>query len=288
MNADEKTKSRILNLKSQIRLGCQGWNYPDWTTKADGDTIFYPRGTRSSEMLRLYARIFDTVEVDSTFYAIPAASALENWAKKTPPDFSFALKMPREITHERALDETSYQILDEFCERVQILGDKLKSVLVQLAPQFNASKENALNLRAFLARLPKEIRFAVEFRSREWLVDWTLEEFDKNRVALCLVEGAWLPREAMFAAIERPTADFAYVRFMGERDLTTFDRVVRPQDANLNVWAEELAKSKTKETYVYFSNFYEGFAPESVQKLMRFCGQQVKAAASLEEQASLF
>ena len=288
MNADEKTKSKIQNPKSKIKTGCQGWNYPDWTTKADGETVFYPRGTRPGEMLGLYARIFETVEIDSTFYAIPAASALEAWAKKTPPDFSFALKMPREITHERTLDESSYRILDEFCERVRILGDKLKSVLIQLAPQFTASKENALNLRKFLARLPREIRFAVEFRSREWMVEWTLEELEKNRVALCLVEGAWLPREAMFEAIERPTADFSYVRFMGERDLTAFDRVVRPQDANLRVWAEELAKSKTKEIYVYFSNFYEGFAPESTQKLMRMCGQRVKTAAALEDQASLF
>ena len=77
-------KSKIQNPKSKIEIGCQGWNYEDWTTKAGGEFIFYPRGTRSGEMLALYAEIFDTIEVDSTFYATPPASTFENWYKKTP------------------------------------------------------------------------------------------------------------------------------------------------------------------------------------------------------------
>ncbi len=72
-----KKQSKIQNLKSKIQIGCQGWNYDDWTTKAGDETVFYPRGTRSNEMLGFYAEIFDTIEVDSTFYAIPAMSAVE-------------------------------------------------------------------------------------------------------------------------------------------------------------------------------------------------------------------
>ncbi len=283
-----KKQTNMNYTKSAMRLGCQGWNYDDWTTKAGGETVFYPRGTRSGAMLEVYARIFDTVEVDSTFYAIPPALSVENWYKKTPDDFVFSLKLPQEITHEYSLREASFPILNEFCERVLMLKEKLGAVLIQLPPNFEASKENAQALREFLAELPKEIRFAVEFRSREWIVDWTFEELAKNKVALCLVEGSWIPRQKIFEAIEKPTADFSYVRFMGERDLTTFDTIVRPQDAHLRMWKEEIERLKTKNIYVYFSNFYEGFAPESINKLKKLLGQKTISPKSVETQKSLF
>jgi uncharacterized protein YecE (DUF72 family) len=273
---------------SKIQVGCQGWNYADWTTKPGGETVFYPRGTKSGEMLEAYSKIFETIEVDSTFYAIPPLSAVENWYKKTPEDFTFSLKMPQEITHEHVLRASGFPILEAFCERVSELKEKLASVLIQLAPQFEASKENAQALRAFLARLPAEIRFAVEFRERAWLVDWTFEELEKAEVALCLVEGSWIPRGQMFEAIEKPTADFSYIRFMGERDLTRFDEIQRHQDTNLQIWKEEIQKIKAKDIYVYFSNFYEGFAPASVNKLRELLGQNVVDVSDLENQGSLF
>ncbi|HEY8562217.1 MAG TPA: DUF72 domain-containing protein [Pyrinomonadaceae bacterium] len=281
-------KSKIQNPKSKIYAGCQGWNYDDWTTRAGGETVFYPRGTRPPEMLAVYAEIFDSVEVDSTFYAIPPAASIESWYKKTPEGFTFSLKMPQEITHEHALRQSSFAMLEEFCDRAKELKEKLGVVLVQLAPQFEASKENAQNLRNFLARLPADIRFAVEFRDRAWLVDWTFQEFEKAKVALCLTEGKWIPRDMTFAAIEKSKTDFAYVRFMGERDLTKFDKIHRHQDTNLEIWKEEIEKLRAREIFVYFSNFYEGHAPASVNKLKKLFGQAITEAAELENQASLF
>jgi len=281
-------RSKIQNPKSKIHIGCQGWNYDDWTTRAGGESIFYPRGTRSGEMLALYSEIFDTIEVDSTFYAIPPASVIENWYKKTPAHFTFSPKMPQSITHEHALRESSFEILDEFCERIGELKEKLGVVLVQLAPQFEASKENAQNLRKFLERLPRDIRFAVEFRDRQWMIEWTLQELEKNSVALALVEGSWIPREITFGAIERLTTDFAYVRFMGERDLTAFDKIYRHMDANLQMWKEEIEKIKARDIFIYFSNFYEGHAPASAGKLKKLVGQEIVETAVLENQGSLF
>lgn len=274
-----------MNMK--INIGCQGWNYVDWISRI-GEDIFYPRGTRAGEMLEIYSRVFRTIEVDSTFYAIPSQSSIESWYQKSTDDFVFSLKLPQEITHEKGLREDSYQVLDEFCERVAGLKEKLGAVLIQFAPQFEANKENARNLRQFLERLPEEIRFAVEFRNRDWFVEWTFEELSKHGVALCLVEGSWIPREKMFEAIEKPTADFSYVRWMGERDLTSFDRIVRPQDANLAMWKAELEKMKVEEIYAYFSNFYEGYAPASVEKMLKLFGQEVVEIESLENQGSLF
>ena len=274
--------------ESAIKIGCQGWNYDDWTTKADGETVFYPRGTKSSEMLAQYSKIFDTIEVDSTFYAIPATSAAENWYKRTPDDFTFSLKLPQEITHEYALREPAFPILEEFCERILLLKEKLGAVLIQMPPNFEASKENAKALRDFTAELPKTIRFAVEFRNWEWLVDWTFEELSKKSVALCLVEGSWIPREMTFEAMAKKTADFSYIRFMGERDLTSFDKIYRAQDANLKMWKAEIERIKAKNVFVYFSNFYEGHAPASVNKLKELFGQKIIEASSLETQKSLF
>ena len=271
-----------------ILIGAQGWNYDDWTTKAGGEPVFYPRGTKSGEMLAVYAKLFETVEVDSTFYAIPQTSVVESWYLKTPENFTFSLKLPREITHDRFLKPDSYEVLDAFCERALELKEKLAAVLVQLPPQFGGSKENALSLRQFLERLPKEIRFSIEFRNRDWMIEWTIEELARHNVSLCFVEGSWIPRESMFEAIEKIENDFAYVRFMGERDLTKFDKVYRAQDANLAVWKEQIERIRSKDIFVYFSNFYEGHSPASVNKLKALLGQEPADPEVLEDQPALF
>lgn len=281
----------LKNLQDCIQVGCQGWNYDGWVTgPAGGDRVFYPHGTRTAAMLEVYARAFQTVEVDSTFYAIPAAQTVDGWARRTPPKFTFSLKLPQEITHERLLREGSREVLEEFCDRVRLLDDKLAVILVQLPPHFDASPENARALAEFLARLPREMRFSIEFRSRDWMTEETLETLAKFNVALALVEGQWIPRDLMFERALPPAADFAYVRWMGERDLTRFDSVQRPQDANLQLWSELLTEvcAQVTSVYAYFSNFYEGHAPASANKLKRLFGQTTTEAADLEDQPSLF
>src|SRR5438270_9707542 len=124
-------------------VGCQGWNYDDWVTGAGGASIFYPHGTRAAEMLEVYARAFETVEVDSTFYAIPPVSTFESWMKRTPDGFTFSLKLPQEMTHERALRSGSTLLMEEFCDRARLLKEKLASVLIQMPPHFELTPENA-------------------------------------------------------------------------------------------------------------------------------------------------
>ena len=274
--------------KSKIMIGCQSWTYDDWVTKPGGDTSFYPRGTRPGEMLETYAKVFETIEVDSTVYGVPTASTIEKWYNQTPENFTFSLKMPREITHKKGLRKESFPLLKEFCGRALELKKKLGAVLILLSRQFEPSEENVSNLSEFLLRLPREIRFAIEFRDPAWLIDRTFEELEKHKVALCLVEGKWIPREKFFRAVERSLVDFAYVRFRGERDLLKFDKIYRPQDANLQIWKEEIEKIKAKEIYVYFSNFYEGHAPASANKLRKLLGQKPVDPATLEKQGSLF
>ena len=283
-------KPNIQDLKFKVKIGCQGWNYEDWVTAAGGKAVFYPRATRGQEMLEIYARAFDTVEVDSTFYGIPKDTTLKSWRTKTPDNFSFSLKLPQDITHTLGLEKKSFDVLHEFCERVLILEEKLGAILIQLPPQFVASEENTRTLQAFLRELPAGIRFAVEFRDRNWFDAHTFELLGKYGAALCLTEGNWVPRATVFHAAGEEISDFAYVRFMGERDLTSFDHVQRQQNANLELWHQILhaIMSKTVETFVYFSNFYEGFAPASCNKLKEMVGQETIDFSQLENQQSLF
>jgi uncharacterized protein YecE (DUF72 family) len=271
-------------------VGCQGWNYDDWVT-GPGERVFYPQGTRAADMLEVYARAFATVEVDSTFYAIPPVSTFEGWAKRTPPGFTFSLKLPQEITHVLSLGAGSAALLEEFCERARTtLKEKLASVLIQLPPQFELTRENGLALRAFLPRLPCDIRFSIEFRSRDWLKESVFDFLAEHNVSPALVEGQWLAPEDNRLLAEHPTADFIYIRWMGARNLTRFDLVQRPQDENLHEWSQMISRlaKRVSHVYAYFSNFYEGHAPASANKLKRLLGQPIIEPVDLEDQPSLF
>ena len=280
---------------ARAHVGCQGWNYDDWVTPALGRrAVFYPRGTRADRMLDFYARAFDTVEVDSTFYAIPSDSALDGWRRRAREGFTFALKLPREITHEHALQGArAERALEDFCIAARRLEDKLAAVLIQLPPQFEATRENLRALSEFLTLLPDDIRFAVEFRDPFWFEDELLVPLSLRRnVSLALVEGPWVTRERVWraAASLLDTSDFVYVRWMGERDLTRFDEVVRERDLNLSKWAAavERLRERGSEVFAYFSNFYEGHAPASANKLKRLLGQHVASPEEFENQGSLF
>jgi uncharacterized protein YecE (DUF72 family) len=152
------------------------------------------------------------------------------------------------------------------------------------------SPENARALREFLPHLPREMRFSIEFRSSEWLEEGVAELLGKYNVAPALVEGQWLAGERVRRMAEIASADFAYVRWMGARDLTRFDIVQRPQDENLLEWSALLVKLKERATsvFAYFSNFYEGHAPRSAAKLKRLLGQPTLEPIDLEDQPSLF
>jgi uncharacterized protein YecE (DUF72 family) len=179
-------------------------------------------------------------------------------------------------------------LLAEFCERARLLQEKLAAVLIQFPPAFTLTPENGKLLKQFLPELPSDIRFAVEFRSREWLHPKVLAFLREYRVALALVAGKWLEERRVWELAEQPTADFSYLRWMGERDLTSFARVQRPQDENLLRWAEIIKNSGTLRRYAYFSNFYEGHAPASANTLKQILGQPTVTADLLAEQPSLF
>lgn len=265
-----------------IRLGAQGWNYDAWVGP------FYPAGTRSADFLTVYARAFDTVEVDSTFYATPPAKTVKGWGARVPANFRFALKLPQEITHENRL-RNSDDLLALFADRARLLGDKLGPILIQLGPDFAPVELPAL--AAFLPRLPRDLDFAIEFRQRGWVHDGIIALLAEHRVALTLADARWIPRKTMLALAERPTADFAYVRWMGaNRDLVDYSRVQVDRSRELSQWAEVLPSlaARVRTVYGYVNNHFAGHGPASLRDLQQRLGMPTVAPEDLGEQLSLF
>jgi len=265
-----------------VRLGTQGWNYPDWVG------ALFPPGTRPADFLRLYGRAFDTVEVDSTFYAVPPAKTVRGWAQRTPPDFVFALKLPREATHERRLRGAD-AVVAEFCDRARELGDKLGPILVQLGPDFGPDELPALE--GFLPSLPTDLRFAVEFRQPGWVQRETWELLKTHGVAWALSDGRWIPRSTVLKLLARPTAEFHYLRWMGpNRDLTDYSRVQVDRSGEIDAWVSALNSIDAPEMRVfgYVNNHFSGHSPATVRDLQRRLGQTPTDPDQIADQTSLF
>jgi uncharacterized protein YecE (DUF72 family) len=265
-----------------IRVGTQGWNYDAWVGP------FYPPGTRAPEFLSTYARAFDTVEVDSTFYAIPAPKTVRDWGARVPSGFVFALKMPREITHDQRLVGVE-SVLHEFLDAARELGAKLGPILLQFGGDFGPSELPALI--AFLPLLPRDLQFAIEFRHRAWIDDGVLSMLEEHNIALALSDARWIPRKTMLAVAQRPTADFAYVRWMGpNRDITDYSRIQFDRTRELEAWCEVLSPlgERVKNVWAYANNHFAGHSPETARMIMRMLGQKVVLPEDLRVQRSLF
>src|SRR5688572_29817053 len=216
-------------------VGTQGWNYPAWSGP------FYPRNARPADFLSLYARLFDTVEVDSTFYAVPARATIESWVKRTPASFRFALKFPRAATHDdRLAGRASREALAEFADRARGLGGRLGPILLQMPPDFGPWARG--DLEAFLDEWPADLPLSVELRDPAWLADDTFESLAARGIAPALTDSPHVPLAAMLDAVERAASGpaFAYVRWLGTRELTDYSRVQVDREDELRRWAAAL------------------------------------------------
>ena len=269
-------------MAARIRVGTQGWNYDAWVGP------FYPAGTRPADFLTIYSRAFDTVEVDSTFYATPAVKTVQGWAQRTPDDFVFALKLPQEITHERRLRNID-DAAAEFFDRARELGTKLGPILIQLGPDFGPSELPAV--AQLLPKLPRDMRFAIEFRQRGWIHDGVLALLAEHNVALTLSDGRWIQRKQMMNLASRPTADFLYVRLMGiDQSIADYSRIQLDRTRDLETWTSVLwpYAEQGREVFTYVNNHFAGHSPSSGRELQRLLGQQAVEPEHLGEQMSLF
>jgi uncharacterized protein YecE (DUF72 family) len=265
-----------------IRIGTQGWNYNAWVGP------FFPDETRSVDFLSTYAQAFDTVEVDSTFYAVPPLTSLRSWYDRTPEQFVFSLKFPQTVTHEERLRDAT-GTTELFFERVRELRQKLGPILVQLGPDFGPEELPALV--AFLPRLPRDLRVAIEFRHRGWITDGVLALLREHHVALALVDGPWIPRRWVLKLAERPTADFSYIRWMGpNRTLVDHSRIQIDRTGELGQWREAVGvlTHRVGAIYGYVSNYFAGHAPRSARDVQHVLGLPSVDPDLLGEQMRLF
>jgi uncharacterized protein YecE (DUF72 family) len=233
----------------KVRVGTSGWQYKHWIGP------FYPPDMRPPKMLRWYAERFDTVEINNSFYRLPAEAAFETWCRETTPDFCFAVKASRYITHNRKLADPE-SAKEKFISLVEKLGSRLGPILFQLPPSW---KVNAERLDKFLTALPRRYRYVLEFRNPTWNVAPVYEVLRRHNAAYCMYE---------LAGFQSPieiTADFTYVRLHGPGNKYQGDysgKILRNWAKRIEAWRREL-----KHIFVYFDNDQAGFAPKNALEL---------------------
>ena len=238
-----------------VRIGCSGWNYQHWR-----NGVFYPPRLPPRRWLEFYAQHFDTVEVNSTFYRLPRATAVANWVRESPPNFLFAVKMSRYATHIRRLRELAPSI-ELFYDRIRPLAEspKLGPVLWQLPPGFRRDDER---LARALEQLPPG-RHCFEFRDESWFADEVYELLCDRNVALVI--GDTPAREYPHVL----TADWTFLRFHhGKRG-----RNGNYSERELEEWAQRIeAWAAEREVFAYFNNDWNGYAVRNGLWLRRRLG----------------
>jgi uncharacterized protein YecE (DUF72 family) len=231
----------------RLFAGASGYSFKEWRG------TFYPEKLKPEEMLAFYSARLPSVEINNTFYRMPKTEVLRDWAATTPPDFRFAIKASRRITHiARLKGEAAAESVNYLYSKLVELGDKRGPVLFQLPPNL---KKDPPRLDAFLATLPTGHRAAFEFRNESWFDDETYAALKRAGAALCVSE-----REDGAPPPLVSTADFGYVRL----------RLEHYSDDDLHGWAARLAATDWSEIHVYF--MHEPTAPEYAQTLMRHFG----------------
>jgi uncharacterized protein YecE (DUF72 family) len=235
-----------------VRVGCSGWNYTDWRGR------LYPPRTPARRWLSVYAKQFDTVEVNSTFYRLARREAVAGWVEQTPPEFVFSVKASRYLTHVKRLTDLD-RGFRRFCDPLEPLieAGRLGPVLWQLPGNFQRDDER---LHAWLNALPLG-RHTIEFRHPSWFADEVLEALSLFGVALTIGDHPQRPFQPHV-----PTTDWWFVRLhWGARG-----RRGNYSRSELEDWARRIASwRQEREVFAYFNNDWEGFAPANARILSR-------------------
>jgi uncharacterized protein YecE (DUF72 family) len=244
----------------ELRIGCSGWSYKDW------QGIFYPKDFLARDYLRFYSSVFNCVEIDSSFYRVPSASMISQWKNSTPSGFLFSPKLPKKITHEKKLVD-SEATLTYFYSVLNKLGPKLGPIAIQLPPSIKLSTHEA-SMKAFISQLHPDFKHAIEFRHKSWFTPEVYQLLRKNNIAMI-----WSLNQYLETPAEQ-TADFAYVRMVGDREISEFIGTQRDRSEDMQRWASVIkdGASKFESGYIFFNNHFAGFSPESVNEFRRLLG----------------
>jgi uncharacterized protein YecE (DUF72 family) len=230
-----------------VRVGCSGWSYKHWA----GD--FYARGIPPKRWLEYYAEHFDTVEVNATFYRLQSERTVAGWAARTGPEFRFAVKVSRYITHLLRLRGTE-QALGRFFRTLEPLQARIGPVLHQLPPDL--PRDEAL-LSAYLESLPREHQHAFEFRHNSWWVEPVFDLLRRHNAMFVLYNMGQVTTPAI------ATSQEAYLRLHGP----AAGYASGYADESLRTWASTLRDLEVERAWVYFNNDLDGHAPRNARRL---------------------
>ncbi len=242
-----------------IRLGTAGWKYEDWVGS------FYPS---KKHQFTYFSKIFNTAEINSTFYTFPSRKVVEIWAR-APEDFIFTAKVPQEITHKLRLNVTkgADQRMQDYLQLMKPIreANRLGPLLVQLPPSFEYDHFGVLE--NFLQTLPDEWEYAVEFRHLSWMQDDTFELLRRFQVAYCIVDEPLLPPRVEI------TAPFTYIRWHGHGKKLWYYYLYNQEE--LEAWVPKVQnsiKQAPNGVFGYFNNHWHGFAARNCVEMIELLG----------------
>lgn len=225
-------------------IGCSGYYYNHWKG------VFYPENLSKAKWLPFYAELFNTVEINSSFYHLPLDTSLLNWYSLTPKDFVFTLKGYRYITHLKKLNVDNHllDILHDFQRKAYLLKDKLGCILWQLP---GSQGKDLQKLEQFCNSLDTSVSHVFEFRHNSWFSAEVYQLLKSYNFALCMLSAPGNIPEMVFA-----TSEIAYLRFHGKNGWYDDNY----SDQQLNIWVEKLKPLSVNRLYAYFNNDFHGFA----------------------------
>ncbi len=235
-----------------VLVGTSGFAFKEWKGP------FYPEDLKDDAMLGFYSGRYPTVEINNTFYRLPREHVLQDWASQVPDAFSFSIKASQRITHYARLKPDAGSALDFLLRNTSTLGGKLGPILFQLPPNM---QKNLERLQGFLALLPADRRFTIEFRHESWFDEDIFAELRAHDIALCISESE------EFTGVNVGTASWGYLRLHRQ----DYD------DATLSEWQERVAVHSWKDTYVFFKHDYiDGAGPLAVERFARMIGADAR------------
>lgn len=267
-NLNIRTKSTfdcywITMSKGRIRIGTAGFSYKDWLGN------FYPQFCPAADFLTCYSSVFSTVEIDATFYRIPSAATVKKWAAQGREQFVFTAKFPRTVTHEGDLPQR-LDTAAAFTEVMRGFGDHLGPLLLQFP--YNFKPVEFATLQRLIEAMPSDLRIAVELRNKAWLeLPELFDLLTVRNIALALIDHPWMPRR------EIATADFHYLRFLGDRkkipDDFSYVRIDREED--LCWWRDVIGRltADGQDLFAFFNNHYSGHAPSTARRMMELLNE---------------
>jgi len=250
-----------------LLLGTSGWSYVDWVGP------FYES---DKHMLRQYSEVFNTAEVDSTFYSYPSPTTVRAWVRSTPKGFVFAAKIPRVVTHDKEL-EVKEGVLDDLRRFLSLLeplreAGKLGPLLFQLPPSLKIDLDR---LERLFKELPGGYDFAIEFRDPSWMVEEVFRLLEGHRIAYVIVDEPLLP------PIVKVTSKIAYVRWHGRGSRPWYNYHYSVEE--LKPWVPRLeeALSKAELVYGYFNNHFHGYAVSNCLQMLKLMGRLTSRQAEV-------